>query len=328
MQSSDPAAGVKVVRKRLADGTVKVYTYARAAKKKGPAPETGDTLGALLTAYQRSPEWEALSPRTRQMRINSFRRLASTEAARVPEMRRRDILLLRDSVAAGFGPAAANDFVGAVGALFSWALDREWVDHSPATRLKMLPIGAFRTWTEDDLDRALAGFREPVRRAVLLAVYTGQRRGDLIALRWGDVAGGTIRLLQQKTGVALALPVHPDLAGELAAWRKGARAETVLANTYGQPWTASGISSTMADEVRRARLPAGLNLHGLRKLAAVRLAQAGCSVHEIAAWTGHKTLREIERYTADASQERLAGAGLDRLKVSQVTTIGNRQIIK
>ena len=46
--------------------------------------------------------------------------------------------------------------------------------------------------------------------------------------------------------------------------------------------------------------------HGLRKAAATRLANAGCSVNEIAAITGHKSLREIAHYTSAADQARLA----------------------
>ena len=44
----------------------------------------------------------------------------------------------------------------------------------------------------------------------------------------------------------------------------------------------------------------------MRKAAARRLAEAGCSASEIAAITGHKTLAEVERYTRAADQERLA----------------------
>ena len=40
--------------------------------------------------------------------------------------------------------------------------------------------------------------------------------------------------------------------------------------------------------------------------AAWPLAEAGCTVHEIGAISGHATLREIERYTKAADQARLA----------------------
>jgi integrase len=54
--------------------------------------------------------------------------------------------------------------------------------------------------------------------------------------------------------------------------------------------------------------------HGLRKAAARRLAEAGCSANEIAAITGHTTLKEIERYTKAADQRKLATAAMGRLE--------------
>ena len=50
----------------------------------------------------------------------------------------------------------------------------------------------------------------------------------------------------------------------------------------------------------------------MRKAACRRLAEAGCSVNEIAAISGHATLREIERYTKAADQERMARNALTR----------------
>jgi len=50
----------------------------------------------------------------------------------------------------------------------------------------------------------------------------------------------------------------------------------------------------------------------LRKAAASRLANAGSSVNQIAAITGHKPLREIAHYTSAADQARLAQQALHR----------------
>jgi Phage integrase family len=58
--------------------------------------------------------------------------------------------------------------------------------------------------------------------------------------------------------------------------------------------------------IHEAGLPDRCKPHGLRKAAARRLAEAGCSASEIAAITGHKTLAEVERYTRAADQVRLA----------------------
>ena len=69
----------------------------------------------------------------------------------------------------------------------------------------------------------------------------------------------------------------------------------------------------MAERIDHADLPRRCVTHGLRKAAARRLAEAGCSAHEIAAITGHRTLKEIERYTRGAEQARLAAAAIRRM---------------
>ncbi len=57
----------------------------------------------------------------------------------------------------------------------------------------------------------------------------------------------------------------------------------------------------------------GLTFHGLRYTAAARLAEAGCSLKEIASITGHRSLGMLAKYSRDADQKRLAGAAILRL---------------
>jgi integrase len=52
------------------------------------------------------------------------------------------------------------------------------------------------------------------------------------------------------------------------------------------------------------------SFHGLRKAVASRLADIGCTPHEIAAITGHASLKEIERYTRTADRKRLAASAI------------------
>jgi hypothetical protein len=44
------------------------------------------------------------------------------------------------------------------------------------------------------------------------------------------------------------------------------------------------------------------------------LAEVGCSAHQIASVTGHRSLTEIERYTKQADQNRMATAAIHRLE--------------
>jgi integrase len=69
-----------------------------------------------------------------------------------------------------------------------------------------------------------------------------------------------------------------------------------------------------ADAIDQAGLPDACVMYGLRKTAAQMLAEAGCSAHQIASGTGHRSLTEIEPYTKQADQKRMATAAIHRLE--------------
>ena len=112
-----------------------------------------------------------------------------------------------------------------------------------------------------------------------------------------------ITLRQEKTDTPLVIPIHPDLAKVLASASRSHMA--FLVTERGAPFTHAGFGNWFRDCCNKAGLP-HCSAHGLRKAAATRLADAGCSAHQIAAITGHASLREVEHYTKAAEQKRLA----------------------
>lgn len=306
--------GVRIERRRLADGTVKEYYYERKAK----AHPQGRTVASVIAEWQHSVDWDALRPSTIRnytTYIDPF--FDAMKHVVVKAVQRRQLMAIRDDIARERGHGAAAGFCQAVVAFFAWAIDRGIVDYSPATKLrKNLRRGEWPAWTEEQAANAARVLPEPYRRVVVLACNTGQRCGDLCAMRWSDYDGECIRVRQQKQRDngrdTLQIPVTPELRAELDVWRRSATTLTILAAPNGQPWRAVYLSQQLPLELVKVDLP-GLNTHGLRKLAATRLAQAGCSPHEIAAITGHKTLRMVEHYTKSVDQRRLANVAVLRL---------------
>jgi integrase len=66
----------------------------------------------------------------------------------------------------------------------------------------------------------------------------------------------------------------------------------------------------MAATIAQAGLPDRRVTHGLRKAAARRLAEAGCTAHQIMSMTGHQSMKEVERYTKAVEQKRLPVAAI------------------
>lgn len=273
------------------------------------------SIGALLVAYTMSPEFRALAKSTRE---NYGRTIAIWErlgADQVTSITRRQVLQLRDGIAARSGNATANVFVRVTCTILNWAVGREWLEQPPIWRVKSLPMGSLPAWSEEQAAIALSSLPERFRRVVVLGLHTGQRRSDLVAMEWSAIQGASIRVVQKKTGAMLLIPITPELADELAAWRADSKGKaTILETGAGRRWIPSYLSNEMRAALMEIGLPAGLNVHGLRKLAATRLANAGCSTHEIAAITGHRTLGMVAHYTASASQERMAKSAVSRLK--------------
>ena len=110
----------------------------------------------------------------------------------------------------------------------------------------------------------------------------------------------------------MTVPLHPELRAILAATKREHVA--ILFNSRGKAFKAKSFSAWMREAITAAGLPLDAQPHGLRKAAARRLAEAGCSANEIMAVTGHKSLSEAERYTREADQARLATAAIAKQK--------------
>jgi integrase len=171
----------------------------------------------------------------------------------------------------------------------------------------------FHSWT--DVEIAQFEAKHPVgsraRLAHALLLYTGQRRSDVVRMGRQHIRDGLLTVRQQKTGAELTIPVNAVLQAILAETPQDNL--TFLITQFGKPFAAAGFGNWFREQCDSAGLP-HCSAHGLRKAAARRLAEAGCTEHEIAAITGHASLREVARYTKAADQKRLAVRAMDKVK--------------
>jgi integrase len=140
-----------------------------------------------------------------------------------------------------------------------------------------------------------------------------QRRGDVIRLGRQHVQHGVLSLRQQKTGAQVDIPVLPELEAAIEAMPK-AEHLAFLVTEFGKPFTAEGFGNWFRLQCKTVGLPADLSAHGLRKAGATRLAEHGCSDHEIMAWGGWTSLKEVQRYTIAANRKRLAQDAAKKLR--------------
>jgi integrase len=272
------------------------------------------TLGALVTSYIRSARYLSLRATTKVGYASHI------ETLRTKHGHRSVAGLTRQRIVSGIlqpyadRPGAALSILKMLRVLIRHAIDIGWLDHDPSLGINRPRTREIRAWTEAEI----AAFEQhwPVgtkqRLAFALMLYTGQRRSDVHRMTWADVSDGTIRVVQQKTGRKLMIPLHRDLLTVLVP---AERDHVTIVNTeYGKPFTVDGFSQWLRNAITAAGLPLDCQPHGLRKAAGRRLAEAGCTAHEIMAVLGHKTLTEAERYTREANQMLLATEAMTKLE--------------
>jgi integrase len=331
MQLPPIPKGVRRVIKRDEAGAVKaVYYYHRATGEKLPPPDAPNfsaavaqaavssgparTISDLIVEYKRSQEYRQWRVSTKTMYARLLDRIDEyVGAVAITDVMKRHILQIRD--AAVDTPSMANKLVMMMRILMQFAVDREYRETNPADRIKRAKLGEHSRWSDDHIRYALANLPERYRRAIVLALYTGQRAGDLIAMRWDDYDGKSIRVLQQKTREPLKVRCGAELRRELMIWKTEGKGPTILLNAHGRPWQPYAFMTGFSDELRsNHRFLDGLVFHGLRKTAAAKLAEAGCSIKEIASITGHRSLHMIQHYTRQADQEMLAEAAILKME--------------
>lgn len=272
------------------------------------------TINALAVAYLNSGDFKSLSESTRTTYRGIIDRLRAAHGdKRVKMLERHHIVRLVNAKAET--PAAAHNLLRIFRLLMRFAVTHGWRRDDPTVGLKSpkMRAGGFYTWTEDDIaafeTRHKKGTR--ARLALALLLYTAQRRSDAIRMGRQHIRDGVIAIRQQKTGTLVEIPMHPELRAVLDATPSNHL--TFLTTDIGKPFTAAGFGNWFREVCREAGLPKGCAAHGLRKAASRRLAEAGCTAHQIMAITGHKTLREVTRYTEAADRRSLAVAAIKKL---------------
>lgn len=141
-------------------------------------------------------------------------------------------------------------------------------------------------WDAETIRAMLAESSRPLQVALMLALWTGQRQGDLLALPWSAYDGQFLRVRQGKTGARVKIPVVGILKEVLDQEAQAKKSTTILTNTRGGSWTSDGFKTSWGKAAKKAGV-VGRTFHDLRGTAVTRLALAGCEVSEIASITGH-----------------------------------------
>jgi integrase len=295
--------------------------YQAALVVKAPPPVSlkhviAGSLADIVAGYLRSSDFLNLSPTSQVSYRIALRPILAAHGHRLvrelPKSAARHII---EEIGAT-RPGMANLTRAVLSKVMEYAIEDGVREDNPFAGLKRYRLGTYHTWTDAKIDqferRWPLGTRE--RLAFALLLYTGQRGGDVVKMTRSDIVGGRIRVAQDKTrkGTSneLLIPIHPALARALSAGPVVGM-QHIITDARGKPFR--NLTEFIERAVRLAGLPSRCVAHGLRKAALRRLAEHGSTTKEIAAVSGHRSLSEIERYTARADQAILADSAIAKL---------------
>ena len=276
------------------------------------------TLGAAAAVYLASPEYKGLGKDRRDRLRQCLDPIVETHGEkRMNRMKRRDFRAIHNEVADKY--SSANQRVCVLRRLCEVAIELGWRTDNPACGIKMLsaPPGGHHTWSEWEINQYVATHLPGTlaHTVMTLMISTGASIIDVVRLGWANIQGGRVIYQRSKTsrsgGPTISIPILPDLAVLLDQLPKDAT--TFLQTSEGKQRSHNALGDLMRNWCNAAGLPRCTS-HGLRKALACRVAEGGATAHQIAAWTGHKTISEVERYTRAAKRAKLADDGLKAIR--------------
>lgn len=317
--------GFKMIR--LPDGPkdtpefLMAYGVAMAARQPTRAGTrvTPGSIAEAIAAYQQSPAFMDLAKTTRDQRRRHLSKIVATWGnAKLVDL--RDIHI--DADLSKLTAHAANGRLRVWRGFCAWAKSTRRIGSNPAAEVERRGTpksDGHVPWTADDVE----AFREywpigtPQRLAFEVVNWFGCRAGDAVRLGPGMVdRNGWLTYRQNKTGAQVSVPFNralpafaKDMQADLAMLKEAINAAprhmTWLVTKFGAARSPKAFSSWFAGAAAKAGLTDEKSAHGLRKTRAESLAEAGATTHQVAAWTGHETLSEVQRYSKAADRKRM-----------------------
>ncbi len=298
---------------------LRAYADAKKAKPVREAPASG-SFAALVRSALASKQFKEKQPATRAMfqrhcdeLVKDFGKLTAAK-------------LKAKHIRANLPNAASQGHrLRTWRFLCSYGVSVGLLERNEAADVEMPKMGKSEghpAWTQGEIEkyRARWPMGSATRAAFEVLRFSGARISDAVRLGPGMIAkDGVLSYRQVKTGGMAHIPWTcplPDFAVHLAHDRalmleslKALSGQMTFLDAKGKARSDKALGTMIREAARDAGFQK--SAHGLRKSLATELAEGGATAHQIAAWTGHETLKEVDHYTKSADRRR-AVRGLER----------------
>lgn len=211
----------------------------------------------------------------------------------------------------GLSKARVNRYLALLKKMFNLAIDWGYAKENPVRRVRLFSEKdnlKERILADAEEKRLLEASAAHLRPIILVALQTGMRRGEILALQWHQVEldRRIIRVEHTKSGQNRIIPINELLMTELKKLKRAdGKSRFVFLNPKsGKPMV--DVKTGFKAATRRAEIR-GLRFHDLRHTFASRLIEAGFDLITVKDLLGHQSVVTTQRYThSNAEQKKKA----------------------
>ncbi|MYL97039.1 tyrosine-type recombinase/integrase [Novosphingobium sp. FGD1] len=299
---------------RAAKGTIDelLDRYMSVPERLGPTKITQDKIRAVLEDFRRGDTAKG----------RGWRMVAPTTFEDIDKIVAKKLVKTGTGNKTKGGVHAARKLRKELVRLFDFAEKSGMIARNPARLSEKVKAPAaakshgFHTWTEEEIERYRAyhelGTR--ARLAMELALWTDQRRSDVVSMGRAQIQNGRLPVTQEKTGEVLWLPVAPQLLEAIVAMKPGDTSPfCFLITERGRPFkNAASFGTWFKKQCVASGLP-HCTMHGLRKATLRRMAELRMTNKDMKSVSGQRSDKTLAKYIEMANQKRLADAAMKQL---------------
>lgn len=289
-----------------------------AAKERRDHSDAMD-FASLVDAFnnETNPIWRELSKSTRRGYVTYGKMIKEAWAYDLPaDLTAVDAQQAIDAL--GDTPASANQFRAYLSRLMAWGVPRGYSVTNPVSFTDKAPKGEpWKPWPEWAFETLLDHAPMTMLLPAVSALFTGQRQGDVVAMRRPREADGHIEVRAQKTKKTVWIPIH----GEYRKWvERAPKGDSPLLHlgARGLPFASADSFRTEwqklmhKPEFTRFR-EERIVFHGLRKNAVINLLEVGCTEAQVGAIV-NMSEQMVRHYGREVNLRVLAKGGMTLLE--------------